>query len=284
VRVGAWDLVDGVVVVNGSPESFLARVELAYRRAQHAVRGAGGRTREVAVVGRAAATLLGLKHSPPPPVVEVGTPWSAAHVDLPPGCRLVRLRGWQRRCFVRVGDLVVASARDTILDAAETWSTGQRIAVVQEALYARRVTPAGLLANCRRGKTGSRALREAVAEVMGGVDSAAHARNVAAMVGIGLPRPECGVELVPGIGGTDCVLRRPGASAPPWGFAVETDGPAHDDLPEQREHDRRKDRSVSDRGWLVRRYGVQMPSLAVAEDLAAAWLRLFGPLPRRRSV
>jgi very-short-patch-repair endonuclease len=94
----------------------------------------------------------------------------------------------------------------------------------------------------------------------------------------GLPAVECGVEVVPGAGPSDCVVRCDGAR---HGLVVEWDGDAHRVDRATFLHDREKDRLLRRAGYVTLRYTADQVRrrAPVVDDVRAEWRAL-----RARSV
>lgn len=276
LRTGAWmPAHDAVYVAAGAPQTLEQRCWAAALAVRFSALDFG--ERPVAVTGLAAAYLHGLS-VPEPRLVELVVPLS----DWAPrlrGVRIVRASTWPRRGFVVREGLRLTGVPDTLVDIARHLPRDAVHALVQEAAFARPGLPYAVLSACRRGRAGSAAARRASALVLAGVDSSLHERGRAVLVAAGLPAPECGVVLARGAGPSDCVLRVPGATAPPYGLVVEWDGDAHRVDRATFLHDREKDRLVRRAGYVTLRYTAEQvrERAAIVADLRAEWAALLTP-------
>jgi hypothetical protein len=270
LATGAWDVRHpGVYAVAGAPDRFETRCAAALLAVRHS--GRDGEHRPVAVARLAALYLHDLAHSEPRRV-DLVTPWPDAHHDLA-GVHVVRAPTWPRRSFVVVDGLLVTGIADTIVDVGLLLPRDRLLAVVQEAAFARPGLSYAIIGACRRGRGGSAAARRAAALVAAGVDSSLHRRGHDLLRRAGLPKPACGVEVTAGAGPSDCVLRVPGATTPPYGLVVEWDGDAHRVDRRTFLHDREKDLLVRRAGWLTVRYtdAQVRAGTAVVADLRGTW-------------
>jgi hypothetical protein len=273
LRTGAWHAAHDLVYVSaGAPATYETRCAAALLAVRHA-----GRWREhrpVALAGVSAAYVLGFDIAPSHDVRLVVPAADTAPVLR--GIRIVRATTWPLRAFAKVGGLLVTSVADTVVDIARTLPPGRLLAIVQEQAFARPGLPYAVLRACRRGRTGSAAARRAAALVLAGVDSSLHVRGLALVRRAGLPVPACGELVVRRAGPSDCVIKVPGAMAPPYGLVIEWDGDAHRVDRATFLHDREKDRLVRRAGYVTLRYTDAQVRQGdeVVDDLRAEWARL----------
>jgi len=243
----------GVVAHAGAP----ATTERAAWAAYLSVR-LGGRMddpRPVAVASLSAARAYGWPVAP-------GTP-STPHLVAPCAVRarglvdtqLRRVGDWDHRRFATVSGRLTTAPIDTVLDLAGVLPRDDLYRYVQDELFRRASGRERLVARCREGVAGSTHVREVVAALDRGVDSVLHQNGHRHLAVVRLPEPDCGVELVPGLGEHDCVLRRPRATEAPWGMVVNWDGDIHRVSRRKYGHDRGVDRVLRRRGWASGRYG-----------------------------
>jgi len=221
----AWQRVHReVYAAAGTAVTHQARCWAAWLAVRYGARDRA-RYRHVAVAGAAAAVLQGMAQS-------------AAHIELvvplgtwaPPlrGVRVRRLRQWGEIRVTRVEGLPVTSRHDTAARmAALLRDDDDLLTILQEELFHRRTTMAKLASRRRKGRAGSARLGRVLAVLATGADSALHVRGRSVLVGAGMPKPDCGQELIDGTGDTDCFVARRGATGPPWGYVIEWDGALH---------------------------------------------------------
>lgn len=266
----------GVVTPAGVDPSPRALVHASYLAVQFG--GTSASPRRVAVADCCAAASYGWllpSHEPRPHLI-VPVDVRAERVS----ARVRRVRDWDRRRFATVDGLVTTIPVDTLLDLAAIFDRDELFPLVQSALHRRPSDTARLVARCREGVAGSTHVREVVAALRVGVDSVLHRHGHRHLRVAGLPRPECGLELLPRTGPRDCVLRRPRATAPPWGMVVNWDGDIHRVSRRKQRHDRAVDRRLRRGGWASVRYGWEdhEEPADMYDDLTTTWgLVLDGP-------
>lgn len=253
LRKGIWEQVHPeVYAAAGVPITHEARCWAAWLAVRYGTRD-GARCRQVAVSGLAAAAVLGMVPAEPLSPVEISVPLGAAVPRLR-DVRVRRISEWSEVGVTKVRGLLVTNRTETSARLAALLSDGELHELLQEELFHRRVTLARLARRRRVGRAGSARLGRVIDKLEEGSDSALHTRGVGLLIRIGLPRPECGVALVPGMGDTDCVLRRVGATGPPYGIVVEWDGAQHRTSRSKYLHGLRKRRALERAGWVVFRY------------------------------
>ena len=213
-----------VYAAAGAPVTHEGRCWAAWLAVRYAARDRG-RMRQVAISGLAAAQLHRMVDSASTGV-EISVPLGAAVPSLR-GVRVRRLTAWKDVAVTRLNGLHVTSRGETAARLAALLSDDDLVTVVQDEVFHRRLTLARLAARRRTGRAGSARLGRVIALLETGADSAMHARGRSVLMKAGMPRPSCGVELVPGTGETDCFVAREGATGPPYGYVVEFDGARH---------------------------------------------------------
>lgn len=213
-----------VYAAAGAPVTHEGRCWAAWLAVRYGSKD-GGRMRQVAVSGLAAARVLDMVGDAVR-VVELTVPLGA-WVPRLRGVRIRRISDWSEVAISRVRGLMVTNRTETAVRLAALLSDDDLLTVLQEELFHRRVTLSRLAARRRRGRAGSARLGRVIAVLETRADSAMHVRGRRILVKAGMPRPQCGLELVPGTGETDCFVERKGATGPPYGYVVEYDGARH---------------------------------------------------------
>ncbi len=253
VARGVWEeRQPRVYVPAGTPDTLATRCWCAYLAVLHAGVASESSQRRAAVVGAAAGALT-LPGWPEPDVIEIGTQFRARALDLDRAVHH-RLRTWGAREFVVIDGLVVASPTDTIVDLASRLSEPKLLGLVQETVFRKATTTTALRRRCGRGVTGSTAVRAACLDIDTGIESISVKVGVRALRNAGFV-VETGVQLAPGIGETDFVIRGRDRTRR-YGLAGEIDGPHHEE-PAQRERDERKDVEVELTGYTPARFDAE---------------------------
>lgn len=272
VTDGAWVEAHPLVyAAAGAPLTFATRCMAALLAVRHSARHRDERHR--VAVARLAAAYLHRLDVAEPARVELVVPLGHTPPSLR-GVHVVRAATWPRRAFAVVDGIPVTSVPDTLVDIGLAVPRERLHAIVQDAAFTRPGLPLAVARACRRGRPGSANARRAAALVAAGVDSSLHATGVALLRAAGLQHVECSVEVVPGAGPSDCVVRLGDAGG---GLVVEWDGDAHRVDRATFLHDREKDRLLRRAGYVTLRYTsaqVRRPEVVVA-DVRAEWAALL---------
>ena len=253
VAGGCWELLHpDVFVAAGAPVTFHTRCWGAWLAVRFGTQSAA-RERRVLVAGLAAAYLHEMVGCREPDGVELAVPLDADVPDLR-GVRLVRVARWRELQRSKHRGLPLTGRVDTVMRVAALRSDAAVLALAQDEMFHRRLSPEDLLSRCRRGKPGSARARRVAGALAAGLDSGLHRDGVALLADCGLPAPTCGVEVVPGFGETDCVIARLGATGRPFGMVVEWDGAHHWLSRAKYRHGLRKRRAIQRAGYPVFRY------------------------------
>ena len=241
----------GVLAVAGAPVTQAMALRAAYLALRFPQRGAG--ERDVAVTGSSAA---GLYSWPlPPGFVPVAPRLIVPARVTPRAAPAVRVGDWAHRRFAEVAGLRTAIPADALLDLAGEISRDDVFALVQAEVHRRPATARRLRTRCRSGAEGSASIRSVLDALDQGIDSVLHEHGHSHLRVVRLPKPRCGVELFSGMGSCDCVIDRPGATAPPWGLVVGWDGATHRLEKRKYRHDQLRDRQARREGWKYAHYG-----------------------------
>ena len=251
------------------PPTSRGRLHAAYLAVEFGGRDAS--RRKVAVSSCCAADLLGWEIPSHRPIPRLITPADVRADSAPAIVR--RVCDWPRRQFAVVDGLVTTVPADTLLDIAPDVSDATLLALTQAELHRRPSSAVRVASRCREGVIGSTRMRVVLGRLEVGVDSVLHRYGHAHLRTARLPRPECGLEVLPRTGERDCVLRRPGAVEPPWGMVVNWDGDIHRVSRRKYSHDRAVDRQLRRGGWASVRYGWQdhEEPADMYEDMTTTW-------------
>jgi hypothetical protein len=257
---GSWyEAGPHVVGVSGGADTALRRV---WRAALAAGTCDDGTERPVAVGGLAAAALLGAV-ADVPDVVEVVVArgvWCPRLDGLP----VREVKDWKERAFVRRDGLLLTALPDTLVDVAVYFGDEDYLALLQQQCFGRFGLLARVVGRCHRGSKGSARARRVGAVLARGLDSPLHAGAVRALTRAGLAPHRCDVQVVRGVGPSDCVYDVGGVPA----VALEFDGDVHRLSRQAFLHDRAKDLALREAGCVTLRFTaaqVDRPARLVAD-------------------
>lgn len=245
---GSWVVVHPCVFATSGTPHTTDLLTMAAMLAVRFARRKKGEVRQVAVAGRSASRLWQMDLEAGPERVELVVPASDSCPVLS-GVTIHRSRHWDDRAFVKIGAFRVTARADTLVDLADQLDDAALLTLLQAQGFGRPELLAEVARRARPGRPGTPRLVRVLGRLAKGIDSVLHQRGVAILVRAGLPKPECGIELAPGAGESDCVVRRRGAKQPPYGFCMEFDGLAHLRDPRKQRHDRFKDRLTHRTGY-----------------------------------